>query len=183
MLWRTLPTYGGENFKGWFQYNSNSNSNDLTTFVSNKQIFVQQFSNSWTYDSVLNSDPFMLNLIPTEQFIKKGKVLFSLDDTSFSQNYLNVVIDSSEFDKLEIGKINSPLVKVIADTNNGFKPFPVKYNGKTYLGGTINLSNGSYQLVSTCPFAAYLYGFQAYDGFGYALSSETEYQRGVIHCL
>ncbi|QQS66765.1 MAG: IgGFc-binding protein [Chlorobiota bacterium] len=178
VLWRTLPTYGGENFKGWFQYNSNSNSNDLTTFVSNKQIFVQQFSNSWTYDSVLNSDPFMLNLIPTEQFIKKGKVLFSLDDTSFSQNYLNVVIDSSEFDKLEIGKINSPLVKVIADTNNGFKPFPVKYNGKTYLGGTINLSNGSYQLVSTCPFAAYLYGFQAYDGFGYALSSETEYQRG-----
>ncbi len=117
---------------------------------SAKPIFVAQYAMGQGADGV-NADPFMMNIVPFQQFLKE--YLFTTPADGFVKNFVNVVIERDTTLMLD----GSPL-----DTSH-FNEIP----GSDYLGGQVSISVGQHQLIGNKPFGTYVYGFNAYDSYGY----------------
>ncbi|MDN3648047.1 PKD domain-containing protein [Reinekea marina] len=117
---------------------------------SSKPIMVAQYAMGQGADNI-NADPFMMNIVPFEQFL--SEYLFTTPADGFVNNFVNVVV--------EVGT-NLLLNGNLVDISN-FNEIP----GSNYIGGQLSLSIGQHAMVADKPFGAYVYGFNAYDSYGY----------------
>jgi len=163
-----LSQRGGLEGRGWFEYRATGR--DLIEFSANKPIYVAQYNTSSAYDGV-QSDPFYLVMTPVEQY--QSGVTFATPAADYPLNYLNLVCDSAAWYEMEIaqgGTENWGKLRSYSGSTNPIKFFPSKINGMKWMGTTILVQPGTYRIRSPRSFAGYLYGFSAYDSYGYPLS-------------
>lgn len=113
---------------------------------------VAQYSNSTSYDNVL-SDPMMMLISPTEQFLTSYTTTTPAASPETYTNYINVVAQTSD----------TSTCKVDGTPVTGFTTIP----GTTYSGAQIPVAIGTHNLSCSDPFQAYNYGFASYDSYGY----------------
>jgi hypothetical protein len=120
--------------------------------TSNNPITVAQYSNGSSYDGV-TSDPFMMLIPPYEQFATDYTV--TTPSSGFATNFINVVVPAAAVGSLTLdGAIVAP---------SRFAPI-----GSTgFSGAQLAVGLGTHQLAAPLPFGAFMYGFDAYDSYGY----------------
>ena len=125
-----------------------------TQIEASEPVLIAQYSPGSGFDGV-TSDPFMMLIPPTEQFL--NQYTFSTPATGFSKNFVNVVVPTGAINTLRLDNapVNAGLFSPIA--NSGFS------------GAQIPISLGSHNLSSSSsvPFGIYVYGFADYDSYGY----------------
>jgi len=163
----TLSGVGGQRGDGWIEYRAMGR--ELNEWTADKPIYVAQYNASQYYDNVV-SDPFYLVMTPLEQY--RTALVFSTPSNDFPRNFINLVADSTGYADIEIapgGTNNWQPLSSYPGTGTA-SVFPTQIGGRTYLGVTIDIQPGVYQMRGTQPFAGYLYGFSDYDSYGYPLS-------------
>lgn len=113
---------------------------------------VTQYSLGQTYDGVV-SDPFMMLVPPTEQFL--DKYTFATPASGFKYHFANVVIKTNTLSSLQMDgvAIDAALFQPIGDGS--------------FSGGQIPILPGSHFITARNPFGLYIYGFGDYDSYGY----------------
>lgn len=120
--------------------------------TSNNPILVAQFSNGSEYDNV-TSDPFMMLIPPYEQFNTSYTVTTPV--SGFATNYINVVVPASA-----VGSLTLDGTIVAASRFS-----PIGATG--FSGAQLAVGLGTHRLAAPLPFGAFMYGFDAYDSYGY----------------
>jgi hypothetical protein len=120
--------------------------------VSTKPILVMQYSNGTSFDDV-TSDPFMMMLPPSEQFLASYTV--STPASGFASNYVNVVAPSSEVGSVKLDGVAIPAESFTAIGTSG------------YSGAQVSVTLGSHTLTGPLPFGVSTYGFDQDDSYGY----------------
>lgn len=115
---------------------------------------VAQYSAGQSFDGVI-SDPFMMLVPPSEQFLKNYTFSALEESLGFVNNFVNVVAPTPDVKSIFLdGKLVDAGL---------FKPI-----GKSgYSGAQIPVSEGSHSIISTTPFGIYVYGFGRFDSYGY----------------
>ncbi len=119
---------------------------------ADKPILVAQYSNGTTYDKV-TSDPFMMLVSPTEQYL--NEYTFATPASGFSKNFVNVVVPTAAIDDVSLDGAAVPAGEFaqIADT--------------AFSGAQLDLVAGSHAVTSKKPLGIYVYGFDTDDSYGY----------------
>ncbi len=123
-----------------------------STVTADKPILLAQYSNGTTYDGV-TSDPFMMLVTPTEQFL--SDYTFTTPATGFRVNYVNVVAPTASVGDV---KLDGAVVPGGAFT-------PIGSTG--FSGAQLDLTLGSHTITSSQPLGIYVYGFDQDDSYGY----------------
>ncbi len=166
ILYGTMTTKGGPQGGGWFEYLPSERA--LIEFSADKPIAVAQYNNSQAYDGS-QTDPFYVVLTPVEQY--QTELVFATPSFDYTKNYVSIVCDSLGYFDMEIAAGGSNNWEKVSKKFGPFtRPFKTKVNGKTYVGTTLPIVPGTYRLRGKSPFAGYIYGFSAYDSYGYPLS-------------
>ncbi|MBK9434561.1 MAG: hypothetical protein V9G09_06585 [Candidatus Nanopelagicales bacterium] len=122
------------------------------TITSDKPILAAQYSNGTTYDGV-EADPFMMLLIPSEQFL--NQYTFATPETGFARNFVNVVTADAGVGQVQLDGAVVPAGQFSAIGSTGFS------------GAQVDLTAGSHTMSSSQPFGIYVYGFDDDDSYGY----------------
>lgn len=185
-----IITPGGIAQQGYFEYRAgvDVDKSPKPVVVSsnpNNPINVVQY-NPGQQDDNVPSDPFQLQLSPTEQYQKE--IVFNTPGIKggfgFFVNYINIVYkatpngtipDDFQFAEVRDGSFNwvqlnsyssNPGTKFVFDSADA--------DGRYYYSKTIKLPyDGVYRLKSNEPFVAYAYGFGDYDSYGFPTSVAT----------
>jgi hypothetical protein len=128
-----------------------------STITANSPIQVMQYSNGNSFDGNANTDPFMVTVPPTEQFLNSYTVSSEPAgaDPDITQNYLNIVAPTSEVAGITLDSSPVPA----AD----FTAIP----GSVYSGAQIAVGFGSHTISASSPFGLTVYGYGPADGYGY----------------
>lgn len=185
--WARIPGIGGEENYGWISRRAiaedDPNDKDPVVISSNKRITVAQY-NPTAGDDGVASDPFMMHLTPIAQY--QTRIVFCTpgisDQPAFQDNYMNLCYkgtkegqmpDDIEYGMPSNGTVNwVPFNTVVTNPGKAFKDDEIT-DGRHYKTVTFRLGDpaGVYALRSETPFAAYGYGFQSADSYGYPLSA------------
>ena len=117
-------------------------------------ILVTQYSNGTQWDGV-TSDPFMMLIPSADQFIRS--YTFATPGTGFPENYANIVALTSD---VAAGNV---LLDGASLPAAAFTALP----GTAFSGAQIPISIGSHTLLSPNPAGLYVYGYAAFDSYGY----------------
>jgi hypothetical protein len=172
-----LVRRGGPEGYGWIEYLPPNR--EILEFSSNKPIMVAQYNNSQNYDNVL-SDPFYMVLTPVEQY--QTQIVFTTPKPGdFAQNFMTVVADSAGYGQIEISRTGTDdqWENLQQKIPRAVKTFVSTVNGRRYVGVTFDIAAGAYKMRGPLPFAAYVYGFDRYDSYGYPLSAALSEIRSV----
>lgn len=120
---------------------------------------VTQYSLGQSYDGVV-SDPFMMLVPPTEQFL--DKYTFSTPASDFTYHFANVVIRTTALATLQLDGVTPDLAL--------FKPI----GDGVYSGGQIPLTPDSHSIFAAASFGLYVYGFGSFNSYGYPGGMSTE---------
>jgi hypothetical protein len=147
---------------------------------SNEAINVVQF-NPGSQDDGVENDPFQLVLTPSQQYQKE--IVFNTPGIrgsyGFKTNFVNIVYlataeggipDDMMWAEVVDGKFN--WIQLSAYSGNpGQRFFTTEPNGRHYRAKTIKLQyDGVYRIKANDPFAAYAYGSDYYDSYGFPTS-------------
>lgn len=113
-----------------------------------------QFSASSNFDNV-TSDPFMMIVPPSEQFLSNYSFTTLGQDVGFVNSFVNVVIPTEDISGLKLNGANVDAALFQPIGQSGFS------------GAQINVPAGSHQIQADVPFGIYVYGFGSYDSYGY----------------
>jgi hypothetical protein len=181
----SLPDAGGLINKGWVEMRivPMGQSPSSAVISGDKPIGVTLCNTGVQEDGypLPNSDPFLMGITPMEQYQKE--ITFATPGINggfnFKENYLNLVyaLDESgympedlEFASVSGGEFNWEKLKIkFAGSDEMFK---YDVNGKKYAVKTITLPNdGVYKIRAEKPFAAYSYGYDWCDSYGFPTSA------------
>ncbi len=123
-----------------------------STVTADKPILLAQYSNGTTYDGV-TSDPFMMLVSPTEQFL--SDYTFTTPASGFGENFVNVVAPTASVGDV---KLDGAVVPGGAFT-------PIGSTG--FSGAQFDLTLGSHDHVEPSRSGIYVYGFDQADSYGY----------------
>lgn len=128
-----------------------------------------------------NSDPFQMVIAPIEQY--QNEIIFCTPaingGESFKENYLNLVYETDlngampndmEFAQVFAGQFSWSKINETFVTPD--EPFRYDYYGKKFALKTIKLpSDGVFKIRAKFPFAAYSFGYDDKDSYGYPTSA------------
>ncbi|ELI0634495.1 IgGFc-binding protein [Vibrio harveyi] len=121
---------------------------------TNAPSLLVQYSPGSSFDGV-TSDPFMMIVPPSEQFLSEYSFTSLGRDSGFTNGFVSVVIPTDGVGDLSL---NGELVNA-----ESFSPI----GASGYSGAQIKLNQGSHVIAGTMPFGIYAYGFGSYDSYGY----------------
>jgi hypothetical protein len=100
---------------------------------------------------------------------------FSTPAADFPQNFLNITSDSLAYYSIEMSPADRDEWTPIWNRPGASTPvrFPRENSIPTWVGATLDVLPGVYRIRSPFPFSANLYGFSAYDSYGYPVSAIT----------
>lgn len=122
------------------------------TITADKPILVVQYSNGSTFDDV-TSDPFMMLVPPYEQFLAEYTV--TTPATGFATNFINLVVPDAAVGSVAVDGVAIPAGSYTTIGTSGFQ------------GVQQAVGLGSHTLSGPLPFGAFMYGFDAFDSYGY----------------
>lgn len=121
--------------------------------TSNKPILVAQYCNGQSFGNSTTGDPFMMLVLPLEQFLSS----YTLSTVpGFTTNYVNIIAPTSNIGSITLdgSLINSGAFIAIGTSGQS--------------GAQIAVSNGTHNLSSALPFGVFQYGFTDFDSYGYS---------------
>ncbi|MCC6507675.1 MAG: putative Ig domain-containing protein, partial [Pirellulaceae bacterium] len=152
--------------------------------VSSRPILVAQYAYSQNYyrtdpggNSSFTGDPLMMIVPPSEQFLASYTVATPVESAilgaqRFSRNFINIVAPAADVGLIELDGVAIATNQFSAIGNSGF------------FGAQIPIDLGTYQLAGPLPFGVFVYGFGAFDSYGYvggqSLSSVAEVSSVVL---
>jgi hypothetical protein len=184
----TMIEVGYEDQKGFIsrRLRDDETPNQAVTISADKPFSITQYNPGQNDDGV-ESDPFQMILTPIEQY--QNEVIFNTPGirggASFKDNFINVVYlanaDGSIPEDIELGQAfpNNPefVWTKLSNLSGGageFLPDPEQQEeiGRLYAVKQVELPDPTavYKIRSVSPIAAYGYGFDSYDSYGYPLS-------------
>lgn len=119
--------------------------------LSNKPVFVAQYANGMTFDYT-TGDPFMMNIIPIDQFINNSKVVIP---NGYSYNYLTIIVP------------NSAIGTVLLDGSIINPSFFSSISSSGYSGARILVMPGLHTIIAPYNFGVWAYGFRDYESYGF----------------
>jgi hypothetical protein len=122
--------------------------------TANAPILVSQFSNGTEWDGV-TSDPFMMLIPSAAQFIRT--YTFATPGSGFPVNYANIVALTTD---VSSGSVLLDGASVPAGSFTALA-------GTQYSTAQVPISVGSHTLISSNPLGLYVYGYAAFDSYGY----------------
>ncbi len=127
-------------------------NNEFLEIFASAPVMVTQYSPGQALDSV-PADPFMMLIPPNEQFL--SSYTFTTPASGFASNFVNIIVPTIAIDSLLLDgvPIDPGLFTVIGSSGLSGIQFP--------------LSLGSHRVTADQPFGIYVYGFNAYDSYGY----------------
>jgi hypothetical protein len=121
--------------------------------TATKPILVAQYSNGTSFDNV-TSDPFMMLIPPYEQFL--GNYTIATPASGFRANFVNIVAPNAATSSLKLDGTAIPASAFTPIGSSGFS------------GAQVDLSPGTHTINgTTLPFGVFVYGFDAFDSYGY----------------
>ncbi len=165
-FWEYNNDFTGQNPKG---------IRGLTKWSADKPVLLMQYSYSasW-YDNSNKNDPFMVQVVPTEQFVSSATIQVPENDYSFVRNRIAFIIENKEPGALESFIINGlPLRNYEANIQNQ------KIPGTDYHWCKLELSPGIYNISSNTQFGAYLYGSDQYNSYGWPVAMKLDWEAFV----
>jgi hypothetical protein len=182
--WSLVKGVGGAEGTGYIERRAVNDGDKIRPVMisSKNRIAVTQY-NSGQGDDGIESDPFQLVLTPLEQY-QRGFLWCTpgfAGGAFFKKNYLNLcykatpdgqIPNDMEFGKVINGVINWRKLSNVA--SNPGEPFidETETGEANYHSLTINIEDptGVYSLRGIEPMAAYGYGFDSYDSYGFPVS-------------
>ncbi|HYI94656.1 MAG TPA: IgGFc-binding protein, partial [Bryobacteraceae bacterium] len=112
-----------------------------------------QYSQSQAVDNVL-SDPFMMTLVPVEQYQSSYVLSTPAAEPIAFENYLNLVTRTNDVQTCRIDGTSLPISwQAIGSTG--------------YSGARVPVSIGAHQVSCSSSFGTSIYGFATYDSYGH----------------
>ncbi|MEM7435365.1 MAG: hypothetical protein AAF436_09465 [Myxococcota bacterium] len=121
---------------------------------ANAPILVTQFSNGSQFDNS-TSDPFMMLIPSASQFIKS--YTFATPASGFPTNFANVVALTADVTANVVRLDGTPLSPSV------FTALP----GTSFSAAQVPISVGTHTLSAPNPLGLYVYGYDAFDSYGY----------------
>lgn len=119
---------------------------------SDKPILVAQFAKGITCSGNITGDPFMMMIPSFEQYLSN----YTMTTVSgFTTHYINIVAPNAVVSTLTLNGVAIPAGSYTAIGASGFS------------GAVISVTAGSHVLNATSPFGATIYGWNAFDSYGY----------------
>ncbi|MFO0011239.1 MAG: putative Ig domain-containing protein [Planctomycetota bacterium] len=135
--------------------------------VANQPILVAQYAHSQNYyrsepggNPSFVGDPLMMIVPPFEQFLSSYTVSTPvqsaiLNAQRFDRNYINLVVPSEAVGRIELNGVAVETNRFVAIGSTGFS------------GAQVPIALGVYELAGPLPFGVFVYGFGAFDSYGY----------------
>jgi hypothetical protein len=181
---QNIQTPGGGIGKGFIEVRAGETTKSDSivkpvTFSATGTINVVQY-NPGSQDDGVENDPFQMQILPVEQF--QTDVIFNTPGykgNGFKKNYLNIIYladstgkipDDFMWGEVVEGKFN--FVKLSSYSNGTGVEIPFSSVGnRNYRVKTIKIVyDGVYALKANNPFAAYAYGSDYYDSYGFPVA-------------
>lgn len=143
-----------------------------TAWESDKPILVMQYAYSSEWDSGKEFDPFMIVLTPQEQYLK-ATVFQTPVNPAFVNNYFSFIVVGDTSDT------NQMLLKSIAlDGDTIYKSYSQlllnNIPGTNLYWGRRDVSQGRHEVTSNTLFGGYIYGFGAFNSYGWPAALATK---------
>jgi len=137
-----------------------------STFEADKPILVMQYSYSTDWDNAPEFDPFMILVVPVEQFVPGTVFQTPEKESQFLTNWFNIVAIGDSTDpgqeKLRSLKLDDKeIVKI--DPMFVYNKIP----GTNLYWSKIRVDPGVHRVTGDTRFGGYIYGFSDADGYGW----------------
>jgi hypothetical protein len=167
----TLPNAGDfyeylETFIPPNTVNTMSSIKGTSVFEADKPILVMQYSYSTDWDNAPEFDPFMILVVPVEQFIPGTVFQTPEQQSGFLTNWFNIIAVGDTLDP-EQTKLKSVYLdgRQVCKIDGSFLynriPNTELYWAKLFVGP------GAHRVISETKFGGYVYGFSSADGYGW----------------
>jgi len=139
-----------------------------SVWEADKPVLVMQYSYSQNWDNDPNFDPFMVLVVPTEQFIPGTVFQTPAFQAGFLDNYFNIVAvgDTNDFTQQNLQSIKLD-GKPISTYEPGFIYNRIPTTNLYW--AKITMAPGAHRIVGNgqTKFGGYIYGFSSADGYGW----------------
>lgn len=141
----------------------------VAVWKANKPIFVMQYSYSAAWDGDNNLDPFMVNVIPVEQYTQETIFQTPSGISDFKNNLLNLIVEMDPSDpSLEALKSLEMDGRPVWQLYPAFLASGRRIPGTNLHWVTVdNVAPGSHVLKSKTRFGGYIYGYTSVDSYGW----------------
>lgn len=140
--------------KGAF-YEVDLPSNSFNEITANNPIFVVQYSKGRNIDGQVNSDPFMMIVVPHENYSGSATFTTPNGSTFTSDNWINIITPNQGVGIITLDGVIIPNVDFTAISTT------------EYSGARIPISQGSHTLSGNVAFGTSVYGFAFSNSYGY----------------
>lgn len=117
-------------------------------------VLVAQYSPGQSFDGVV-SDPFMMLVPPSEQFLNSYSFAALEEALGFVNNFVNVVAPTADVPTISLDGVPVDTSLFVPIGDSGFS------------GAQIPISEGNHNMSGPQPFGIYVYGFGSFDSYGY----------------
>lgn len=148
------------------QPNNQESIKGTSVWEADKPVLVMQYSYSTDWDNAPEFDPFMILVIPREQYVPNTVFQTPEAQAQFLTNYFNIIA---------IGDTNDPEQKLLKSITLDGKPIwqiepKFLFNripGTDLYWAKITVQPGCHVVRSQTKFGGYIYGFSEADGYGW----------------
>jgi len=137
----------------------------MSVWRSNKPFFLMQYSPSAEWDNNNLFDPFMIYIVPVEQYTK-STIFQSPSNPAYTRHRFNLIVaaninDPEQKDIRSIKLDGQPITTVAPDILGNRIP------GTNFHYARIFINNGPHLIEGDAPFGAYVYGWGSFDSYGW----------------
>jgi hypothetical protein len=148
------------------QPNNQESIKGTSVWEADKPVLVMQYSYSTDWDNAPEFDPFMILVIPREQYVPNTVFQTPAEQAQFLDNYFNIIA---------IGDPNDPENKLLKSITLDGKPIwqlepKFLFNripGTDLYWAKLRVQPGTHVVRSQTKFGGYIYGFSEADGYGW----------------
>ncbi len=149
----TLPTANTESIRG------------TTVWKANKPVLVMQYAYSSGWDGMTDFDPFMVLVVPQEQYIP-ATVFQTPSRADFNTNWFNIIAEGDTTDPT-----HARLKSLELDGNAIWKSMPQflanRIPNTQLYWARINVNPGAHRVKGDTRFGGYIYGFSQFESYGW----------------
>ncbi|MCX7929543.1 MAG: hypothetical protein N2663_02340 [Chlorobi bacterium] len=137
----------------------------MSVWRSNKPFFLMQYSASAEWDNASLFDPFMIYIVPVEQYTK-STIFQSPSNPAYSRHRFNLLVsaninDPEQNDIRSIKLDGRPITTLAPDILGNRIP------GTNIHYARLFVTNGPHLIEGDAPFGAYIYGWGSFDSYGW----------------
>ncbi|GIV56049.1 MAG: hypothetical protein KatS3mg040_0817 [Candidatus Kapaibacterium sp.] len=145
----------------------------MSVWKSNKPFFLMQYSASAEWDNNNMFDPFMIYVVPIEQYTK-ATIFQAPSNPAYSRHRFNLIV-SADINDPEQKDLRSIKVDGVPVTTLAPDILGNRIPGTNFHYARLFVNNGAHLIEGNAPFGGYIYGWGSFDSYGWPAA--TAYRR------